>query len=67
MTIGRPTWTCEATSDDGDVERQSLVSSVGSLGGMLSVSLTNATALAYNNNKMATGSSQSCGILGTVP
>ncbi len=66
--VGPDDWTAHVDvrsdlSDDGDVERQSLVSSVGSLGGMLSVSLTNATALAYSNNKMATGNSQSCGIL----
>ncbi|MEC7151818.1 MAG: hypothetical protein VXW85_05130, partial [Candidatus Thermoplasmatota archaeon] len=66
--VGPDNWTAHVDvrsdlSDDGDVERQSLVSSVGSLGGMLSVSLTNATALAYSNNKMATGNSQSCGIL----
>ena len=43
--VGPDDWTAHVDvrsdlSDDGDVERQSLVSSVGSLGGMLSVSLT---------------------------
>ncbi|MGB2363243.1 MAG: RCC1 domain-containing protein, partial [Candidatus Poseidoniaceae archaeon] len=66
--VGADDWTAHVDvrsdlSDDGDVERQSLVSSVGSLGGMLSVSLTNASALAYSNNMMATGNGQSCGIL----
>ena len=66
--VGPDDWTAHVDvrsdlSDDGDVERQSLVSSVGSIGGMLSVSLTNASALAYSNNKMATGNAQSCGIL----
>ncbi|DAC19080.1 MAG TPA: hypothetical protein HA276_00610, partial [Candidatus Poseidoniaceae archaeon] len=66
--VGADDWTAHVDvrsdlSDDGDVERQSLVSSVGSLGGMLSVSLTNASALAYANNKVATGNAQSCGIL----
>jgi len=47
--VGADDWTAHVDvrsdlSDDGDVERQSLVSSAGSLGGMLSVSLTNASA-----------------------
>ena len=66
--VGTDDWTAHVDvrsdlSDDEDVEQQSMVSGVGSLGGMLSVSLTNASALAYANNKVATGNAQSCGIL----
>jgi alpha-tubulin suppressor-like RCC1 family protein/predicted flap endonuclease-1-like 5' DNA nuclease len=66
--VGPDDWTAHVDvrsdlSNDEDVEQQSMVSGVGSLGGMLSVSLTNASALAYANNKVATGNAQSCGIL----